>query len=80
MDRHLRSEAIMIEVSSPHIECTRFNLGYSQMSAVAVHHLQRVGSDSNFSRVPGIRPKYKRANNIFPLLIFRLIDLLQGKP
>ena len=31
MDRHLRSVAIMIEVTSRHTECTHFNLDYSQM-------------------------------------------------
>ena len=34
MDRHLRSVAIMIEVTSHHMECTHFNLDYSQMPAV----------------------------------------------
>ena len=35
MDRHLRSVAIMIEVTSRHMVCTHFNLDYSQMAAVA---------------------------------------------
>ena len=33
--RHLRSVDIMIEVTSRHMECTHFNLDYSQMPAVA---------------------------------------------
>ena len=32
-ERHLRSVAIMIEVTSRHMECTHFNLDYSQMPA-----------------------------------------------
>ena len=35
MERHLRSVAIMIEVTSLHMECTHFNLDCSQMPAVA---------------------------------------------
>ena len=31
MDRHLRSLAIMIEVTSRHTKCTHFNLDYSRM-------------------------------------------------
>ena len=30
--------AIMIEVTSCHMECTHFNLDYSQVPAVALHH------------------------------------------
>ena len=36
MGRHLRSIVVMIEVTSRHVECTNFNLVYSQMSAVAL--------------------------------------------
>ena len=36
IDRHLRPVAIMIEVTSRHMECTDFNLVYSQMPAVAL--------------------------------------------
>ena len=36
MDRHLRSVAIVIEVTSRHMECTRFNLDYSRIPAVAL--------------------------------------------
>ena len=36
MDRHLRYVAIMIEVTSRHMECTHFNLDYRQMPAVAL--------------------------------------------
>ena len=36
MDRHLRSVAIMIEVTSRHMECTHFNPDYSRMPAVAL--------------------------------------------
>ena len=39
MDRHLRSLAIVIEVTSHHTECTHFNLDYSQMPAVALQCL-----------------------------------------
>ena len=35
MDRHLRSVAIMIEVTSHHTEFTDFNSDYSQTPAVA---------------------------------------------
>ena len=37
MDRHLRSTAVMIEVTGRHMECTHFNLDYSQIPAVAQH-------------------------------------------
>ena len=37
MDHYLRSVATMIEVTSHHMECTHFNLDYSQMPAVAQH-------------------------------------------
>ena len=36
MDRHLRSVAIMIEVTNRRTECTQFNLDDSQMSTVAL--------------------------------------------
>ena len=36
MDRHLRSVAIMIEVTSRHMECTHFNPNYSRMPVVAL--------------------------------------------
>ena len=38
MDRHPHTVpvAIMIEVTSRHMECTHFNLDYSQMPAVAL--------------------------------------------
>ena len=35
MKLHLRSVAIMIEVTSRHMECARFNLKNSRMPAVA---------------------------------------------
>ena len=35
----MRSVAIMIEVTSCHMECTHFNLDYSRMPAVALHML-----------------------------------------
>ena len=38
MDRHLRSVAIMIEVTSRHMECTHLNSNYSGMLAVALHY------------------------------------------
>ena len=40
MDRHLRSVAIMIEVTSWHMKCTHFNLNYSRMPAIAQHQYQ----------------------------------------
>ena len=36
MEQHLHSVAIMIEVTSHHMECIHFNLNYSQMTAVAL--------------------------------------------
>ena len=36
MDRHLRSVAMEIEVTSHLMECTHFNLDYSRMPAVAL--------------------------------------------
>ena len=36
MDRHLRSVAIMTEVTSRHMECTHSNADYSRMPAVAL--------------------------------------------
>ena len=36
IERHLRSVAIMIELTSRHTECTYFNSDYSQMPAVAL--------------------------------------------
>ena len=37
----------MIEVTSRHMECTHFNVDYSQMPAVALHHqkISRIGFD-----------------------------------
>ena len=35
-DRHLQSVAIMTEVTCHHMECTHFNLDYTQMSTVAL--------------------------------------------
>ena len=35
-ERHLCSVAIMIEVTSRHLECIHFNSDYSQMPAVAL--------------------------------------------
>ena len=35
VDHHQLSVAIMIEVTSRHLECTYFNLDYSQMHVVA---------------------------------------------
>ena len=34
--RHLRSAAIVIEVTSRHTECTHFNLDFSRMSVIAL--------------------------------------------
>ena len=42
MKPHLVSVAITIEVTSRHMECTRFNLDYSQMPAVALQQLKVV--------------------------------------
>ena len=36
MDRHLRSVAIMIDVTSRQMECAHFNSDYSRMPAVAL--------------------------------------------
>ena len=44
MDRHLRSVAIMIEVTSRHMECTHFNSDYCRMPAVAQQWQPRQGS------------------------------------
>ena len=41
MDRHLRSIAIMIEVTSRHVEYTHFDLDCSRMTAVAQQSVQR---------------------------------------
>ena len=42
MYRHLRSVAIMIEVTSRHMECTHVNLDYSRMPAVAQQFLSHI--------------------------------------
>ena len=36
MNHHLRPVAIMIEVTSRHMECTHFNLDYNRMPAIAL--------------------------------------------
>ena len=36
MERHLRSAAIIMEMTSRHTECTHFNLYYSQIPAAAL--------------------------------------------
>ena len=41
MDRHLRSVAIIIEVTSRYLECTYFHLDHSQMPAVAQQEHKR---------------------------------------
>ena len=46
-DRHLRSVAIMIEVTSRHMECTRFKLDYSRMLAVALQWSPRKEATSS---------------------------------
>ena len=38
MERHLHPVAIMIEVTTRHMECTPFNLYYSRMPVVALHY------------------------------------------
>ena len=52
MDRYLRSVAIVIEVTSRHMECTHFNLDYSQMPAVSPQRaLQAKPANSSFCNV-----------------------------
>ena len=38
VDHYVQSAAIMIEVTSHHMECTHFNLDYSQMPAAALYN------------------------------------------
>ena len=42
IDRNIRLVAIMIDVTSRHLECTDYNLDCSQMSAVALHRQNRM--------------------------------------
>ena len=53
MDRHLRSVAIMIEVTNRHMECTHFNLDYSQMSAIAQQLKPREEATSSPMKLDG---------------------------
>ena len=53
MDCHLRSVAIMIEVTSRHTECTNFNFDYSWMPAVALRCDERDEATSSL-RTPDV--------------------------
>ena len=53
MDRHLRSVAIMIEVTSRHMECTYFNSNYNRMPAVSLQWWPREEATSSPMQLDG---------------------------
>ena len=52
-ERHLHSVAIMLEMTSRRVECTHFNLDFSQMPAVMqqLHRCGEVFASENFSSI-----------------------------
>ena len=51
MDRRLHALALMVEVTSRHMEYTHFDLDYNQMPDVALHHYgSKATKVSNYSR------------------------------
>ena len=84
MDHHIHSVAVMIEVTSRHMECTYFNLDYSRKPAVAkmvtptkkLHFLKCswTAASSVKQHKPSLSPKVK---NAFQLKSWRESHLLR---